>query len=146
MFIDGNLQINYPVGSYGLTFPVGDVLLVGPFQLTLMNNLGVGGIVVSTSNVEHPNVASSNIDPSKSVNRNWRITNNGATFDQAFIGFNWDATEVDGIATPSNFVVGKYNAPQLDLSECYKCWRYFNFYIRHHFFQRFCGGRSISRH
>ncbi|MBL0095101.1 MAG: hypothetical protein IPP46_00465 [Bacteroidetes bacterium] len=109
MYIDGNLQINFPAGGFGLTYHIGDASGYRPMQLSVSGNAGVGGFTVSTSNTEHPNLATSNIDPTKTVNRHWTITNNGSTFTTAFALFNWEAADVDGGANTGNFIGAKYD-------------------------------------
>ncbi|HNF71717.1 MAG TPA: putative metal-binding motif-containing protein, partial [Chitinophagaceae bacterium] len=110
MYVQGNLQRNFPAGGFGLIYPLGDASGYRPMQLSVSGNAGVGGFIVSTTNTEHPDIASSNIDPALSVNRYWTITNNGSTFTTAFATFNWDTPELDGAANTSNFIVGKYDA------------------------------------
>ena len=109
MYVEGNLQINFPVGGFGLTYHIGDATGYRPVQLSVTGNTGVGGFIVSTANTDHPNIATSNIDPSKNAERTWTITNNGASFSTAFATFNWVAAELDGLANTGNFIAGKYD-------------------------------------
>ncbi|MBK9318141.1 MAG: putative metal-binding motif-containing protein [Bacteroidetes bacterium] len=142
MYIDGNLQINFPAGGFGLTYHIGDASGYRPMQLSVSGNAGVGGFTVSTSNTEHPNLATSNIDPTKTVNRHWTITNNGSTFTTAFALFNWEAADVDGGANTGNFIGAKYDGAS---------WTYpsiigssaTSMVIRAHFFSSFAVGEAF---
>ncbi|MEO6490693.1 MAG: hypothetical protein ABIO04_12190, partial [Ferruginibacter sp.] len=107
-YVIGNLQINYPVGTIALTFRVGDNLGYRPVDVAVYNSLGNGGIVVSTNNPDHPDIANSPIIPTKSVNRYWKIANNGLGNTNIQTTFTWDPADVDGGTNLSNVVVAAY--------------------------------------
>ncbi|MBK7854986.1 MAG: hypothetical protein IPJ79_08850 [Bacteroidetes bacterium] len=88
------------------TFPVGDVDYYAP--VTLDPSFTIGGLVAVRTDInDHPDIANSGIDAAKSVNRFWTITNNGLTFTECDVNFEWQATDVDGSANPANFILAK---------------------------------------
>ena len=66
-------------------------------------------LTAATHTPDHPNLASSDLDPSKSVNRWWTLTPTGAPTFTSFDGtFAFAPSDVDGGAQPSNFLVRRY--------------------------------------
>ena len=110
-YVNGNLQMNFPSGNNTKSYRIGDASGYRPVDLSLFNTSGSGGITVSTTSGDHPNIGTSTITQTKSVNRFWTFTNNGLTFTDAWPTFNWDPSEVDAVANTANFKVGKYDAP-----------------------------------
>ncbi|MFN0157174.1 MAG: T9SS type A sorting domain-containing protein [Bacteroidota bacterium] len=110
--INGNVEKYYGTGSQGFTYPVGDASVANyaPVDLTAFNVTTGGAVTATTASGDHPNLATSGIDPTKSANRYWTLTKDGTlaftTYDAAF---NFLAGDVDGIANPLNFHVEKYN-------------------------------------
>ncbi len=77
-YVIGNLQRNHNTVSSALTYDIGDAAYYTPVIINA-NITTNGGITVRTDGGDHPYVASSGIDESKSVNRHWAITNDGAS-------------------------------------------------------------------
>ena len=107
LFVNGNLQMNYNTGLSTKTFRIGDASGLRSVDATLNASVG-GGMVISTSTGENPNIGTSSLQPSKSVNRSWKMTNVGLLFSNSFITFRWTAGEVDGGANTANFVAGRF--------------------------------------
>ena len=110
-FVVGNLRKQIDAnGTLVRTFEVGTVSYA-PVDVTIS---GVSGsktdgskfLTVSSTDGEHPNVATSTLDPCKDVNRYWTLTKGGnwtfATYD---VVFHFAAADVDVGADTSNFHV-----------------------------------------
>jgi hypothetical protein len=119
-FVSGNLQKNFAVSGSAQTrtWEVGSVtpslVAYAPYSLTLATVTTAGNVTVSTTAGDHPNLGTSGLDSTKSANRYWTVTNSGCVFT-ALAGnsltLRFVAGDVDGAATPANFNVGRYNAP-----------------------------------
>jgi MSHA biogenesis protein MshQ len=116
-FVSGNLQKNFAVsgGAQTRVYEVGSatatLVAYAPVSLALATVTTAGNIVVSTTAGDSPNIGSSPLDASKSANRYWTLANSGTVFS-ALAGnsltFNFVAADLDAMATPANFNVGRY--------------------------------------
>ena len=112
-YVNGNLQKTF--GTSGnpqtFTFPIGDASNYTPINLTSMTVGTAGNLTVRTMGSEHGNIGTSTINPAKSVNRNYTLTAAGGLAVSTYNAtFNFVGGDVDGEATPANFIVGKYNS------------------------------------
>jgi hypothetical protein len=110
----GNLQKTVTIagGAGSQTFEVGDASGYAPINFT--TNSGATNVVLtgSTTAGDHPSIAGSGLDASKTANRYWTLTtNNPGSFSTANLTFNFNAGDLDGGANPLNFVVKKFDAP-----------------------------------
>jgi MSHA biogenesis protein MshQ len=119
-FVSGNLQKNFAVSGAAQTrtYEVGSVTpslaAYAPLALTLATVTTAGNVIVSTTAGDHPNLGTSSLDSTKSANRFWTVSNSGCVFSALAgnsIKLSFVAGDVDGAATPGNFNVGRYNAP-----------------------------------
>lgn len=110
-WVRGNLQKNIPTGTNSRTFEVGDATVYAPVTTAYTGVTSAGNIIVTTTDNDHPQVATSTIDPAKSVNRYYTITNSGVAGGSYNATFGFDATDVDGGASTSNFIVSNYVNP-----------------------------------
>ena len=111
-YVDGFLQKPVTVGGpVARTFEVGDALAYSPINVTFASVTGAGALTGKATGGDHAQIGSSDIIPSKSVNRNWTLTNSGTTFTTADAVFNFVAGDIDGGANFNNFFVRKYDAP-----------------------------------
>ena len=109
-YVIGNLQLNYAAGTSTKTYRIGDATGYKPVTLTLFNTSGVGGININSTNTDHPNIGTSTILPTKSVNRFWSFTNSGLTFTNVQASLSWIAADVDAGLNTAVFKVGKFDA------------------------------------
>jgi hypothetical protein len=102
-FVEGNLQKNVNTcGGCSLNFEVGTSTTYAPLQLTSLTISASGSLTVSTTAGDDPYISSSLINPAKSVNRYWTLSNTGVTLTYT-PQFTYAASDVDGAATPANF-------------------------------------------
>ncbi|HRU62709.1 MAG TPA: hypothetical protein P5565_14670, partial [Bacteroidia bacterium] len=104
-YVNGNVERFFSAPG-ALEFPIGDGTSFTPVTLD-PDVTGGGSVLVRTDAGDHPDIGNSGIDASKTVNRNWTITNLSLGFSQCDVVFNWDPADVDGAATPANFVLAK---------------------------------------
>ena len=94
-------------------YAIGDATNYTPISLTFTGNntaTTAGSITASTTSGDHIQVATSGIDAANSINRTWTIVNSGVTgFTNYNATLNYVATDNDSSATPSNFVIRKYD-------------------------------------
>jgi len=111
-YVDGLLQKPVTVGGpVARTFEIGDALAYSPINLTFASVTGAGALTGKATGGDHPQIGSSDIIPTQSVNRNWTLTNSGTTFTTADAVFNFVAGDIDGGANFNSFFVRKYDSP-----------------------------------
>ena len=108
-FVQGNLQKNVATGATSRTFEVGTSSTYSPVTVAFASVTVAGDLICSATGTEHPNINASTIDPAKSVNRYWTITNSAITFTTADITFTFVAGDIDGGANTSVFGVQRTN-------------------------------------
>ncbi|MFM7725503.1 MAG: hypothetical protein ACKO7B_02280, partial [Flavobacteriales bacterium] len=106
----GNLQRAVATGSNTYNYPIGDATAYAPASLALNNVTGAGSITASTTGSDHPQLASSGLNASKSVNRYYTLSNTGVTLANYSPTFTFVAGDVDAGASTSSFLVGLYNS------------------------------------
>jgi hypothetical protein len=104
----GNLKKAVGLGATALTFEIGDVAAYLPVTISFGNVSTAGDLTISTTGGDHPALASSTIDPTKSANRYWTLTNGGIGFTTYDVTVRFAAGDVDGGADTSNFTVERY--------------------------------------
>jgi hypothetical protein len=109
-WINGNLQKNVAIGTNIVrNFEVGDSVNYSPVSVVLANVTSSGDLTNKATPADHPNLASSDIDVNRSVNRYYNLRNDGTAFSNAAITFNWVPTDVDAGAITTAFRVKNYN-------------------------------------
>ncbi|MBC7937618.1 MAG: hypothetical protein H7Y86_19895 [Rhizobacter sp.] len=108
-WVNGKIQKNIATGATGKTFEIGDALSFTPVSIAFSNVTTAGNLIAFTTAGDHPNISSSIINPTKSVNRFWTLTNSGIIFNNYSATCNFVAPDIDGGAATSNFGVGLYN-------------------------------------
>ncbi len=109
-YVFGNFQKGITTGTTTKTFEVGDASVYAPVALTLTSSTNsTGSITCYTTQGDHPQIATSDINPSLSVNRYWTLINNGVTGITPFNAtFTFVPGDVDFGANTSNFIVQNY--------------------------------------
>jgi hypothetical protein len=105
----GYFQKYIATGATTKTFEIGTGTNYTPLTVVFGNVTVAGNLIASTAAGDHANIASSTIDPSKSVNRTWTLTNSGVTFTNYSATFTFVAGDMDAGASQGNFIVGKWS-------------------------------------
>ncbi|MFC1980219.1 beta strand repeat-containing protein [Chloroflexota bacterium] len=108
-YVYSNLQKYVETGPQSPVFEVGTASNYNPVTVDIENVSGAGNLIAKVTSGEHPNIGSSTINSSKDVNVYWSFTNSGVIFDNFNATFNFNPGDIDGSATPANFIVGKYS-------------------------------------
>ncbi|MBM4165338.1 MAG: T9SS type A sorting domain-containing protein [Ignavibacteria bacterium] len=105
----GNLEKAISAGNSSKTFEIGKGSNYLPVSLSFNNVSTSGKLTVSTTNGDHPNIATSNVRSDKSVNRFWSLANNGIALTSYDAVFNFLSTDVDASANTNSFIVQSYD-------------------------------------
>lgn len=108
-WVNGNLQKNIASGATARAFEIGDATSYTPLSLTFVSVTTAGNLIASTTIGDHPNISSSTINTTKSVNRFWTLTNSGIVLISYGVTFNFLAADIDAGAITAAFIVGNYN-------------------------------------
>jgi hypothetical protein len=108
--VKGNLRRSFATGTNTYLMTVGDTTIYAPVTIAANSVTVAGSMTVFTTPGEHSQIATAALDPTKSVNRTWTISQTGLTLTDYNPTFGFDASDVDGGANTSNFLVGRYNA------------------------------------
>ncbi len=109
--VNGNLGKYFPTGSNVLRlFEIGDATTFAPDTVTFASVTTGGNLVSSVTAGDNPNIASSGVDPNHSVNRYWKISNNGIVFTTYTATFDFVAGDIDAGSTTGTFIVAKFDA------------------------------------
>lgn len=109
-YIAGNLQRGIPTGAASYSFPIGDATNYTPATISFASVTTGGNLTANTTGSEHPNIGTSYLDNTKSVNRYWTLTNSGIVFTNYDATFNFVAGDIDGGSSTSAFSIGKYSS------------------------------------
>ncbi|MBP7849977.1 MAG: T9SS type A sorting domain-containing protein [Lentimicrobiaceae bacterium] len=108
-YVNGNLLFNIPTGSsVSRMYFIGDATAYTPVTVLFASVGTAGTLTGSTTSGDHPNIATSGIDPAKSVNRYWTFTQSGLAFTTYDITFNYVSADIDGGANTSNFILNSF--------------------------------------
>jgi len=70
---------------------------------------------MSTTAGDHPEILTSGIEPSKTVNRYWTLGASGITYSTYDVTMNFVGGDVDGGANTANFIIGRYESATWNL-------------------------------
>lgn len=110
-YVNGNLRKDFNSGNgQSFTFTIGDVSAYTPVALTSMDVATAGYLTVRVTGGDHPDIATSGIDSSMSVNRYWTLTPGGGLVVTYNATFNYLSSDLDGSAVASAFAVRRYSS------------------------------------
>lgn len=109
--VAGLLRLQIPTGSPTCAFDVGDSTTYRPINLTFASVTTAGNVTgsVSQSAGDHPNISTSGLDDTQSVNRYWTLTNGGVVLSSYGATFNFVAADVDGGADATQFEIERWD-------------------------------------
>jgi hypothetical protein len=109
--IYGNEQRNVATGSnIARTFDIGGATNYSPVTLTFASVSVAGDVTASATASEHPQILSSLLSGSKSVNRYWTLSNSTTTFTNYTAVFTFVSSDLDASTNTSNLLVGNYTS------------------------------------
>ena len=108
-WVNGRLQKNITTGATTKTYEIGDATSYTPVSLAFASVTTAGNLTAFTIAGDHPNISSSTISASRSLNRFYTLTNNGIVFTNYTATYNFVASDVDAGASTAAFNVEIYN-------------------------------------
>ena len=109
--VNGSLQRRVdPGAAVTPVFEIGDASNYLPVTLLFGNVTGAGDLTVGTIPANHPDIATSGLQASRTIPRYWTMTNSGVAFDTCSSTFQFAAADVPTGADPNQFIVAKKNA------------------------------------
>ncbi|MES2778353.1 MAG: LamG-like jellyroll fold domain-containing protein [Bacteroidota bacterium] len=108
-WVSGNLQKYIATGATAKPFEVGDTSSYTPLSVSFSSVTTAGTLTASSTAGDHPNISSSSMNASKTVNRFWSLANSGIVFTNYTATYNFVAGDIDNGASTASFSVGQYN-------------------------------------
>ena len=111
-WVDGNLKkLSASNTNPSYIYAIGDVINYLPLELTFSGNTSVsGGLTAKINIADHPQIATSGLDGTKSVNKSWSLTNEAlASFGAYSAAFSYTTADIDAGSTPANYKIRLYN-------------------------------------
>ncbi|MEX0736808.1 MAG: hypothetical protein WD182_05150, partial [Bacteroidota bacterium] len=105
----GNFEKYIPTITPSRTFEIGTGSDYTPAVVAFASVSTPNYLTVSTATGDHAQIGSSILEPNKSANRTWTLTNGGVVFTSYGVTFNFVSGDLDPSATPNNFLVGRYS-------------------------------------
>ena len=110
-YVAGNLKRNVAAGNSSRTFDVGDASTYAPVTLAVTAAAAAFDLTASTTTPDQPNLASSDLDPARSVHRYWTLTPAGTPAFTSFDAtFRFAPGDLDPAANPNHLLVRRYSA------------------------------------
>lgn len=113
---NGNPVVTFEVGTNGAAEPA---LGYSPITMAFSFVAGLGGNLMAYARLnDHPNIATSTLDPTRSVNRYWTLAISGSPGDLGaftsdmtlnFVNLSPSVTDVDATANPLNFEIERWD-------------------------------------
>jgi hypothetical protein len=103
-WVNGTLTKNYAAGAFSNTLSVGDAATYAPIDVAGTGAGASFSLTATSAAGDDPNIASSTIDPTRSVNRHWTLVPANATGATWSATFDFPSSDLDGTADPSTFI------------------------------------------
>lgn len=109
-WVFGRLQKNVATGTnVTRNYEIGDGTNYTPATLVFATVNSAGNISAIVQTPDHPQIATSPLNPNRSVNRYWSFANTGTVYTLTSATVNWVPTDVDANALFAYFRVGNYS-------------------------------------
>ncbi|MBL0014155.1 MAG: T9SS sorting signal type C domain-containing protein [Flavobacterium sp.] len=110
-WVRGNLQKNIPTGTNSRTFEIGNSTVYTPVTTAYSGVTGAGNLVVFTTDNDHPQISTSTLLATKTVNRYYNIANSGVTGGSYDATFTFVAGDLDSGVSTSALGIANYVNP-----------------------------------
>jgi hypothetical protein len=108
-WVEGTLRKTFAAGAFSGTLAVGDAATYAPIAVA-GSGAGAGfNLTASTASGDHPDLASSGVDPARSANRRWTLAPASAAGATWSATLNFASSDLDGSANPASFVARAWN-------------------------------------
>lgn len=108
-WVNGKLKKNISASTPVSLFEIGDETGFTPVEATFTGITTAGNLTAHTTRYDHPQISSSTLDATKSVNRYWTLTGNGIAFASYSATFHFEESDVDPGASLNAAVAGRYS-------------------------------------
>ena len=108
-WVNGNLKKNFATGAFSGSLQVGDASTFAPIDVSGTGAPAGFNLTARTTASDHPDLATSTLDPARSVNRRWMLAPESATGATWLTKFNFPTGDVDAGADPGTFEAQVYN-------------------------------------
>jgi hypothetical protein len=113
-YVYGNLKKHVAIsgGSGSQSLEVGDASIYAPVEVSTATGSADFDVTGSTTSGDHPNLAGTYLNASRSVNRYWTLSSAPASsFGSADVTLNFDPADLDGGTNTASLVGAKYDSP-----------------------------------
>lgn len=108
-WVNGKLNKFIGSGTSDKTFEIGDSQYYTPVDLEFTSITTSGGLTVSTTSGDHPQIGTSAINPERSINRYYSIYTTGLAVSTYHPRFHFVPEDVDAGVTLGNVYISAYN-------------------------------------
>jgi len=109
-YVNGFLQKSINNTMVSKSFEVGDATRYAPVNLNFTGAIiGAGSLTIHTTAGDNTNIATSGLNPARSVNRNWNITVTSLNIASYNATFNFNAADVDAGSNTNAFEIARYD-------------------------------------
>ena len=109
-WINGKLRKPVGIGSPTIVYEIGSAAVYTPLDLSFQNVTVAGSVAGGVTAVEHPNIATSGLQSTKSVNRYFTTVNSGVTLDSYSATLRFVAGDVDAGTLTDSVEVRRFSA------------------------------------
>ncbi|RYE24600.1 MAG: T9SS type A sorting domain-containing protein, partial [Sphingobacteriales bacterium] len=113
-WVQGNLKKGIAMAATDRVFETGDASSYAPVSLTLQSVTTGGDLTISTIAGDHPALPTSRINVTKSINRYWKLLNEGIVLGSYEAAFKHPFSDVDAGAVTADFAGAVYNGALWD--------------------------------
>ncbi len=109
-YVFGNLRRTFLTGAQSFTFDIGDASNYTPAAISFANITTGGTLTAKSTAGDHPQIGTSTIIPTHSVNRYWTLTSGGGlAFSTYNSTFTFVPGDIDAGSNTASFIAGNYN-------------------------------------
>ena len=108
-WVNGTLTKAYATATFSSTLDVGDAATYAPIDVNVSSAPAGFSLTAASIAGDHANIATSSIDPTRSVNRHWKLAPANATGATWRATFDFPSSDLDGTADPLTFIGRVWN-------------------------------------